>query len=170
MGTKVRIEVDLDELHTAIAGSVRSWLSGAQIILCEPERTPDGSILEGTPLDASETERRIREAGRNVAGALMFYAVEDREPVASPPELVAAAREVAAESPRMVPELAGAKITANTITDDQIRAMRDDAWIGYALGCEALGFDPHGLRVTHEAQRAARARCAMILTISRPTP
>jgi hypothetical protein len=57
-------------------------------------------------------------------------------------------------------------LTANTITDEQIRTMRDCAWSIFATASKALGIDPNGPHdgyVSHDRRAAARAQCATIL-------
>jgi hypothetical protein len=57
-----------------------------------------------------------------------------------------------------------AKLTADTITDEQIREQMEDAWDVYANACRALGFSPiNGTKYTDpESTREHRARCADI--------
>ena len=54
-------------------------------------------------------------------------------------------------------------ITGGTITDDQIRTLREQAWEDYARACYALGFSPHGGKISYDESRVARYECAEIL-------
>lgn len=58
-----------------------------------------------------------------------------------------------------------AVITADNITDDQIRALMEEAWTLYAHTCRALGFSPiNGTKYADpDSAREHRARCAEIL-------
>lgn len=57
------------------------------------------------------------------------------------------------------------KVTADTITDDQIRCQMEESWSVYANACRALGFSPlNGSKYSDENDmRAHRAECATIL-------
>ena len=58
------------------------------------------------------------------------------------------------------------KLTGETITDDQIRALREEAWDAYANACRALGFSPNNNGPVCSdlgAMREHRYRCAEIL-------
>ncbi len=56
-------------------------------------------------------------------------------------------------------------ITADTITDEQIRELRDWAWCVYAEATNALGMAAHGFEqpISYERQRSAKVRVAEIL-------
>lgn len=55
-------------------------------------------------------------------------------------------------------------ITADTITDEQIRELREEAWELYARACVALGTYPIGGGGTDpDVKREARYACAEIL-------
>jgi len=55
-------------------------------------------------------------------------------------------------------------LTADTITDEQIRGLGEDAWRVYADTRHALGYPPlSGGYTSDEMKRVARARCAEIL-------
>lgn len=57
-----------------------------------------------------------------------------------------------------------AKLTADTISDEEIREQMEAAWEVYANACRALGFSPiNGSKYTDpESTREHRARCAEI--------
>jgi len=57
-------------------------------------------------------------------------------------------------------------ITADTITNKQIRKLREEAWRVYAVACHALGFHTDGSKINY-GSRKARSRCADILRVWR---
>ena len=63
------------------------------------------------------------------------------------------------------PAVPHVKLTADTITDEQIREQMEAAWDVYANACRALGFSPvNGSKYTDpESTREHRARCAEII-------
>lgn len=56
-------------------------------------------------------------------------------------------------------------LTADTITDEQIREQMEEAWEAYANACRALGFSPiNGTKYTDpESTREHRHRCAQVV-------
>lgn len=54
-------------------------------------------------------------------------------------------------------------VTPDTITEDQISELRDEALEVYVSASRALGFDPRGFLVTSEDSWQARIRCVEIL-------
>lgn len=73
MSRRVRLEVDLDELHKAIADSVRDALHARDFSIGFRERTPTGRVVELSPLEPDELEGAFAEIGRNTAAALMLF-------------------------------------------------------------------------------------------------
>jgi hypothetical protein len=64
----------------------------------------------------------------------------------------------------MITAINSTDLTSDTITDEQIRELREQAWAVYAQTCKALGFSPHGgSYAAPEGSRAHRAICAKIL-------
>lgn len=68
MSERVRIECTLDELHQAIAESIRQCITATRHRIVTSDNT-------------SDEERKIRELGRNAAGALMLFAIDETEAV-----------------------------------------------------------------------------------------
>jgi prophage antirepressor-like protein len=61
------------------------------------------------------------------------------------------------------------KVTAENLTDEQIREVRDEAWAIYADCCRALGFSPfNGSKyAAPESARAHRYRVAAVINARR---